>query len=507
MGIRKRLIYNTALLTVSSLIMRCIALAFQVWIVGRIGSAGIGLFTLVMSVGFLAATFAVSGIRFASTRLISEELGLGRHGGVSGAVRRCIGYSLFFGIAAMLMLYFVAEPVAFLWIGDARTVLSLKIISFSLPFLSLSSVLAGYFTACGRVYKSAATHMSEQLVRVGLVMLFLSMVPEFDLEKSCAAVVAGGTVAEVFSFLMISILYVFDKKRHNKTGPISGRLTSRMLVVALPLAVSSYARTSLTTLEHLLVPRGLKAAGFSADSALSGYGMIQGMVFPIIAFPSCFLIALAELLVPELTAAQVAGKADYISHLTTSLLRKCMVFAIGAAGLIFAFAESLGIAVYGSAEASVYIRLFAVLAPVMYMDMVIDGCLKGLGQMMHSMAYNIAEAVIGVILVYTLLPKYALAGYIGIIFFTECFNFTLSINRLRRITALRLKPFMAVFPLLAVLGATQSAQLLLVFMNIDASASIPAAVFALLLGCGIYAILMLLISGSNKASGKDAVKT
>ncbi len=120
MGIKKRLIYNTALLTPSSLIMRCIALAFQVWLVGRIGSAGIGLFTLVMSVSFLAATFAISGIRFAATRIISEELGLGRHGGVTGAVRRCIGYSLFFGTAAMLVLYLVAEPVAFVWLGAAR---------------------------------------------------------------------------------------------------------------------------------------------------------------------------------------------------------------------------------------------------------------------------------------------------------------------------------------------------------------------------------------------------
>jgi Na+-driven multidrug efflux pump len=67
------------------------------------------------------------------------------------------------------------------------------------------------------------------------------------------------------------------------------------------------------------------------------------------------------------------------------------------AGLIFTFADSLGIAVYGSAEASSYIKIFALLAPVMYMDLVIDGCLKGLGQMMYSMGINICEAVIGVV--------------------------------------------------------------------------------------------------------------
>ena len=70
---KKRLVYYTALLTSSSLLMSCIGIAFQVWLVGRIGSAGIGLFQLVSSVTNLCATFAISGIRFATTRLVGRS--------------------------------------------------------------------------------------------------------------------------------------------------------------------------------------------------------------------------------------------------------------------------------------------------------------------------------------------------------------------------------------------------------------------------------------------------
>ena len=83
---KRRLIVNTALLTGSSLLMSCIGMAFQVWLVGRIGEAGIGLYQLVLSVSFLCATVAISGIRFAATRLISEELGRENPGGVRGAM-------------------------------------------------------------------------------------------------------------------------------------------------------------------------------------------------------------------------------------------------------------------------------------------------------------------------------------------------------------------------------------------------------------------------------------
>lgn len=110
---RKRLIMNTALLTGSSLAMSAISMAFQVWLAGRIGSAGIGLYQLVLSVAFLCTTFAVSGIRFAATRLVSEELGHERSWSVAAAMRRCFAYSLFFGLSAMAVLFSFAEPIAF----------------------------------------------------------------------------------------------------------------------------------------------------------------------------------------------------------------------------------------------------------------------------------------------------------------------------------------------------------------------------------------------------------
>ena len=51
-----------------------------------------------------------------------------------------------------------------------------------------------------------------------------------------------------------------------------------------------------------------------------------------------------------------------------------------------------------SAAAGRWIRLLSPLVPVIYLDIVIDGCLKGLGQMMRSMRYNLSEAAIGLIL-------------------------------------------------------------------------------------------------------------
>lgn len=429
---KKRLVYNTFLLTGVSLLMSCIGIAFQVWLVGRIGSAGIGLYQLVLSVTGLMATFAVSGIRFASTRLISEELGGYSCGSIRPAMTRCLAYGLLFGAAAGAVLWLLAEPIGFLWIGDARTVRSLRLSAVSMPCISLCASLSGYFTACGRVWKPSLVHLIEQLAGIALVAACLARVPRADIELSCAAVTAGRVTADILSLGLMFAVYLHDRRAHYGEACRGTRLTARMLKIALPLAVSAYARSALTTLQNLLVPRGLRSAGYSADGALSGYGTIQGMVLPIIFFPSCIMSAAAELIVPELTEAQVQRSGAEIRAVTRRMFILSAEFSALVALFLFLFSDMLGLAIYKSHAVGHYIRILAPLVPVMYTDMSIDGCLKGLGQQVWSMGINILDALTGLLLVWWLLPHYALAAYIGIIYFTEILNFALSLARLRR---------------------------------------------------------------------------
>lgn len=504
MNKKSNLVFNTALLTSVSLVIRCIAMAWQVWLVSKIGSAGIGLFTLVLSVGGLAATFAISGIRFTSTRLISEEIGMGNSGGVAASVTRCSAYALFFGIAAMLILFLTAERIGFLWIGDARTVLSLEVLSFSLPFTSLSAVIAGYFTSTGRVYKSAAVQFIEQLIQVALTIVFLEWAPAGDLEKCCAAVIAASTLAQMVSFLMLYALYISDRRRYLE-GNRGNRLTKRMLNIAMPLALSAYARTSLGTLQQMLVPRGLRGAGASADKAMSDYGIVQGMAFPVVSFPACFLMALSELVVPELTQAQMTGNDKHISRLTSALLERCLIFSLGVAAIMYTFSHELGLAIFSSDPAGYYIGVLALLTPVMYMDMITDGCLKGLGLMMFSMGINIMDSIICVVLVIVLLPRYGLYGYLIVIFASELFNFVLSMLRLHSKVVLNISLRRCVLALMCAIGASQGIRL---YMNIQGFGylGIAEVCFAIIAASLAYLALLWLCGCTDMSDGKKTQK-
>ncbi len=489
----RAMLKNTLLLTGTSLLMRTVGISFQVYLTKRIGASGIGLFQLIMSVSMLAATFALSGIRFATTRLVSEELGKGSPGGIKKVVVRCLVYALSFGSAAMVALYFNAEMIGTRWIGDGRTVLSLRILSLSLPAFALSHVLSGYFTAVCRVIKSAAVNMAEQLIRIGVVVAAFSLTAGYTVERACAFIVAGGVVGEVFSFALLYILYVFDRRRYAERGAKEHGTTKRLFGIALPLAFSAYARTALATLQNLLVPKGFQKSGATAEAALADYGVIEGMVIPIITFPSAFFYSLAELVVPELTQAQVNGRKEYISMMVNKILRYCMLFSILAATVMLQFSSELGTCIYGSAKVGHYISLLSLLLPFMYLDSITDGMLRGLGQQMYSMKYNIMDSFITVILVYTLLPKFAVLGYIFIIYFTELFNFSLSIHRLHVVAKVRFSFVVILKSVLAAFGSVNLGALILRYAGLPLSPATYVLIAHIIITAVIYIALLLLL--------------
>ncbi len=433
MILNKKLTDNTLILTASSLLMNGISMVFQSWLAGRIGTAGMGLYQLVLSVTALVMTFAISGIRFASTRLVSEELAAGEDS-IRSAMGRCLSYAVLFGTAAGLILCLTAEPIGFLWLGDARTVRPLRLSALSMPCAALCSAMSGYFVAVGRVWKSALIHIAELLAGVAVSIVLLSRCPPENIEKTCFAITRGRVTADIFSLLLMLSVYLTDIRRYTPERNRNISLTPRMLKIAVPLAFSAYTRSALSTVQHILVPRGLRRSGLSAENALSGYGIIQGMALPTVFFPACILSAVAELVVPELTAMQLSGDRDGTERSIGRLFSLALTFSTVTGTLLFLFSDTIGSKIFKSNEAGYYIRLLAPLIPVMYTDMIVDGCLKGLGEQMWNMKVNILDSAVSVILVWQLLPVYALKAYIAIIYFTELLNFILSYGRLRTIT-------------------------------------------------------------------------
>ena len=432
---KKQFLKSGCMLAAVALLMRGVSLAFNAYITERVGAEGMGLLSLTMSVYGFAVTLATAGISLAVTTLVASALGKREGSRARRVLRAAVLYALAFGGMAALLLYFGSDLIAIRLLGDVRTRASLRLLSVSLVPIALSAVYSGYFIAVRRVVHNAATQVFEQCVRILLTFGGLTLAGN-HVEYACLALVGGSSLSELFSFFLIFLQARIDLRRHRMSGGSTGGEGRAVFSYAFPCAVSAQLRSGLVTVQHLLIPFALGLGGATRGGALASYAALHSMALPIVLFPTAILASFSGLLVPE--CAELSGRAEHkrLSHLSERALFGALAFASLSAALLFVGADTLGNAIYGSSEASRYVKMLAPLVPVMYLDSVVDAHLKGMGYQVYSMGVNIADAAASILGVLLLLPRFGADGYIYVIYITELLNFALSLYKLIRLVRL-----------------------------------------------------------------------
>lgn len=449
----KKLFYTTIALTLTGLLMRTVGVWFNVYLTGLIGTSGMGVFQLILNVYAMAKTLAYAGMNLGATRLCIEDFSSARH-----SIRRVLLCALIMGLFAGIVLYTLAPFVSasFMGASDAKT--PLRILSFSLPFVSLSAGLNGYMTAARKMGRYSVIQLLEQICRIGLTVLLVTLIAHTGQTGSISLVSWGITGSEVFSFSLCLISFLFDVNRMKMTTKGKPGFIKRFCRIAVPDAVGAYLRSALNTVEHLLIPWGIRRSGVSTDKAFSAYGIVQGMALPVLLYPSAILGVVSSLLVPEIAECRSKANVVEIRYIVNRVLRITSFYSIACAVVMFFYAAPLSKAVFKTEEAALFLRVLAPLIPVMYMDMTTDGMLKGLDKQLTLMKINVLDSVICVLLVYYLVPKSAVNGYIITIYAAEIINFLLSFRRLSKETKLELRPFQScVIPILLACAAYQIA--------------------------------------------------
>ena len=423
------ILHSALLLTAANLVMRGVSMLFQVWLADAVGAAGLGLLQLIMTVYGFAMTVGTSGIRVAAMYLSAEEYGLRRFHGVRQAMGWCISCGLALSAAVGLVLAGSAEKIAVSWVQDIRAAASLRLLGLTLPLSCISAILSGYFTACNQVKRLVAVELADRFATVGLTAWLLTLGSYGDVEHACLSIVGGGVLASLGSVAVLTVMMVHNfrsagrKKENLSMGKRLGRL-------CVPLALNDYLRSGLGTLEQFLIPRGLGRSGQSQEQALAAYGTIQGMVFPVMMFPSTVLFAVSDLLVPELARCRAERNQKRIDHLIGTCLRMGLLYAGIIAGLLFVLGRPLGLLIYSSEDAGSYLRIFAPMVLMLYMDCIVDGMHKGMGQQVYCVKVNTLTSFLDVIFLFILLPRFGITGYFISFLVTHAINFYLSIRKL-----------------------------------------------------------------------------
>ncbi|MDF2655869.1 MAG: hypothetical protein K0R19_2343 [Bacillota bacterium] len=458
----KRVLFINALIIITtSLLFNTVGISFRVFMSNQIGTEGMGLLQLIMSIYMIATLFVVTGINVGVTRLVAEEGG--RHSfAVSRALlMRAFSVSFLFSIPAFLFLFFGAEWIGTRLLNDTRTIFSLKLLAAGMPFMGISSCIKGYFYAQSKLVRPAGSQAIEIMIQIAVVMSILEYFMQGGLEYGCAAIVLGIAIAEIVSCMFLLTFYWLEKRKSDAEVSeifFQKRIIKKMLSIAFPVSVSSLLRGILKAIENIMIPIAFVKYGHSKKLALEEYGQIQGMVMPVLLFPASILIAFSSLLIPEISEANACKHRRRVRYSVTRAIQITLFMSILTAGYFIAFGDRLGILIYDSYECGRMMQILAPLIPLIYIDFVADDLLKGLNHQISTLVYSIYDAILKIALIYFLIPANGLEGFIIVLYISGAFGTFLVVRKLLLTTGIKMKFMDWIFkPALSVAAAAYSA--------------------------------------------------
>ncbi len=433
----KRFLINGAFLTATAIITRTLGMVFRIYMSNTIGAEAIGLYQLILTVYFFAVTAVTSGMSLLVTRLVTENMALGRDECVKTVVGKCIAVTVGVSVVAGMILLFWGDSIAENILHHTGASLSIRVLAPSLPFIAISACIRGYFYAVRQAVKTAGEQLLEQITEIGVFALLVGIMAPMGIEYACCAVAIGTTVSEVVTALYSYIMYRFDVKKSGEGGNV--KIRKHLAFIALPVTLSSCLRSGLSIVENATIPSGLEKYGYNRDTALSEYGVVTGMAMPLIAFPSVVIFSFASIIIPELSEVYARAEKKQIQRIASNVIKIVLLFSVPVAVIFGFFGKEISLLFYNDNQVGKYICMLAPLIPLVYLDSVVDSMLKGLNQQLHHLSYNIADSLTRVILVMYLVPQYGIMGVVIVMYVGSLLNTGLSLLRLIRVAEIKIK--------------------------------------------------------------------
>ncbi len=433
----KVFIKNTITLVLTSLILRSVGIFFRVFLAKQIGSEGVGLYQLIFSVYMLVATFATTGISTAVTRLVSANIEKGIKA-VKKIMQKAVLVTIVVGGATSVITFLFAPVIAKYWIKDLDAVNAIKILSFSLTFMGISSCVRGYFIARRKAMEPSATQLLEQAVRIAVIVFALKRTIKKGAAAAASAVLFGDTVAETVSCLAVVLLYYADRRKIKGNGEVKG-VTREIVRISLPLVGAGYLSTALHTAENLLVPTRMTNFYGARERGLELYGAIRGMAMPILFFPASFLTSLSTMLIPEVSESTAKGDRRELQKTVATSLRTTLGLSVFVGCVFFFWGKDIANVFYHDQDVGYIIKHLSVIVPFMYMESVSAGILKGLDRQKEMFGYNLFDSGVRIAAVFLLLPKFGIDGYLGIMIVSNILTSSLCLRQLLKTSGVGLK--------------------------------------------------------------------
>lgn len=395
---------------------------YRIFLSRSIGTEGIGIYQVALSVFALLLTVCCSGTPITVSRLMMKYKAENKPDRVKKVITAGLAITLVTAIPLCLA-GFLLKGYLGVFFADERCINVFLIILPGLIFTSIYSVLRGVFWGNKDFLPYSIIELLEEacMILVGIALV-VNVTNVYDGAYRAGIAVL---VSYIFSFTLATI--VFFIRKNKLKNPISE--LKPLIASSAPITAMRTANSLVVSLISIILPMRLIVAGLTEAEAMSAFGAAVGQAIPLLFIPTTLIGSFTLVLVPEISENFYKKKHFFLKR----DIEKSLKFAVFVTCLFIpvftVLGEEIGIIIFDSYECGKYLSASAYLMYFMSVSTITTSMLNSMGLENKTLIYFIISAVFMLLCIWFLpsvIGIYALlVGFTFVYGLTSVFNLVL----------------------------------------------------------------------------------
>lgn len=379
----------------SQVLIKILGLVYTLYLTNRqgFGDKGNGICASGYQIYALLLTISSIGVPSAISKLVSERVAVGDNKGAHRIFKIAFATFAVIGLVGSLLLFFGANVIANQWLQIPDAEMTLVALSPAIFFVTVASVMRGYFNGRQKISVGAKSQTLEQVFKTLLTIIVVEVVAILS-NVSTEWMAAGANLATTLAtFLGFSYLFLYYRSERKEVATEIkntvnykyervSTIIKRILLVSIPITLTAIMSSINKNVDSFTVVRNLRAF-MPEDQATALYGILGGKVDTLTSLPLAINVAFATALVPAISAAKARNDNKTITEKTSFSLLVSMLIGLPCTVGMFIFAQPILNLLFPNAnDGALILQISALTIIFTILDQTINGALQGFGKLM-----------------------------------------------------------------------------------------------------------------------------
>lgn len=385
---------STLVLLIGGVIGKLVGFVLRIIVTRKLGAEGMGLYSLLAPTSSLLSVLATLSYPTALSKIISEKSSRAKTLFTSIIPLSIIINIFIIGITILL------APTLSTLLKNETLYFPIICLSLVTPFISISSIIKGYFWGKQNMFPYMLSNFIEQVARLILITLFINKFLSISLTHAISFIILVNAVGEVVSQLVM--MYFFPKNIRPSINDFNKSDIKKVMDICVPSTSSKIIGSISYFLEPIVLTNVLMYVGYSKDFIVYEYGVINAYAMSLLLMPQFFTQNMATSLVPELSKYYSLGNNEMCKkRIKQIVLISCSIGGLSTL-IITLFPTFFLNILYHTTLGLDYIRLLSPFTILFYIEYPLINALQALGKSKSAMKCTIISSIVRLISIATL---------------------------------------------------------------------------------------------------------